>query len=53
MNYLKQERATLEKQVIESAGEEAYFALREVWAELLAYFSEGKLAHCGIIARKK
>jgi hypothetical protein len=39
--------------VIESAGEEAYFALLEVWAEFPACFSEGQLTHCGFIARKK
>jgi ubiquinone/menaquinone biosynthesis C-methylase UbiE len=36
-----------------AAGTEIYFALLEIWAEILAYFSEGKLTHCGIIADKK
>lgn len=44
---------TRKNQIVESAGEELYFALMEIWAEFLAYFSEGKLTHCGVIARKK
>jgi len=39
--------------IIESAGEEVYFGLLEVWSEFLAYFSEGRLTHCGFIAQKK
>jgi ubiquinone/menaquinone biosynthesis C-methylase UbiE len=44
---------TRRDQILESAGEEVYFALLEIWAEFLAYFSEGKLTHCGFIAQKK
>jgi ubiquinone/menaquinone biosynthesis C-methylase UbiE len=44
---------TRKAQVIGSVGEEVYFALLEIWSEFLAYFSEGKLTHCGFIARKK
>jgi ubiquinone/menaquinone biosynthesis C-methylase UbiE len=40
-------------QIIESVGAETYYALLEVWAEFLAYFSEGKLTHCGFVAEKK
>jgi hypothetical protein len=39
-------------QVIETAGAETYFALLEIWAEFLAFFSEGKLTHCGFVAQK-
>lgn len=38
--------------VIEAAGEEVYFGLLELWAEFLAYFAEGRMTHCGFIARK-
>jgi ubiquinone/menaquinone biosynthesis C-methylase UbiE len=44
---------TKRDQIIGSVGEEVYFAVMEVWAEYLAYFSEGKLTHCGFIAQKK
>jgi ubiquinone/menaquinone biosynthesis C-methylase UbiE len=44
---------TKRDQIIASATTEVYFALLEVWAEFLAYFSEGRLTHCGFIARKK
>jgi SAM-dependent methyltransferase len=44
---------TRRDQIIEPAGAEVYYALLEVWAEFLACFSEGKLTHCGFIARKK
>jgi ubiquinone/menaquinone biosynthesis C-methylase UbiE len=40
-------------QIIGSVGEEVYFALVEIWAEFLAYFSEGKLTHCGLVALKR
>jgi ubiquinone/menaquinone biosynthesis C-methylase UbiE len=40
-------------QVLASVGAEVYFALLEVWAEFLAYFSEGQLTHCGFLAVKK
>jgi SAM-dependent methyltransferase len=40
-------------QIVGSAGAELYYALLEIWAEFLACFSEGKLTHCGFIARKK
>ena len=43
---------TKRDQIIGSTGTEVYFALLEIWAEFLAYFSEGKLTHCGVIARK-
>ncbi len=38
--------------IIEAAGDEVYFALLELWAEFLAYFGEGRMTHCGFIARK-
>ncbi len=38
--------------VMEEAGSETYFALLEIWAEFLACFCEGRLTHCGVIARK-
>jgi ubiquinone/menaquinone biosynthesis C-methylase UbiE len=41
------------EQVLASAGAEVYYALLEIWSEFLACFSEGKLTHCGLIARKK
>jgi ubiquinone/menaquinone biosynthesis C-methylase UbiE len=44
---------TRREQIIGAASTDVYFALLEIWAEFLAYFSEGKLTHCGIIARKK
>jgi len=44
---------TKRDQIIGAAGEELYFALLEIWAEFLAYFSEGKLSHCGFVAQKK
>ena len=44
---------TKREQIIGSVGAEVYFALLEIWAEFMAYFSEGKLTHCGFIARKK
>jgi SAM-dependent methyltransferase len=44
---------TKRDQIIGATGAEVYYALLEVWAEFLAYFSEGKLTHCGFIARKK
>jgi SAM-dependent methyltransferase len=43
---------TRRDQIIGAGGEEVYFALLEIWAEFLAYFSEVKLMHCGFIARK-
>jgi hypothetical protein len=33
-------------------GPEVYFGLLEVWSEFVAYFSEGKMTHCGITAHK-
>jgi len=44
---------TKREQIIGSMGAELYFSLLEIWAEFLAYFSEGKLTHCGFIAQKK
>jgi SAM-dependent methyltransferase len=44
---------TRRDQILGSAGAEVYYALLEIWAEFMAYFSEGKLTHCGFIARKK
>jgi sarcosine/dimethylglycine N-methyltransferase len=44
---------TRKDRAIESVGAEVYCALLEIWAEFLAYFSEGKLTHCGISARKR
>jgi len=44
---------TKRDQIVESAGEEVYYGLLEVWSEFLAYFSEGRLTHCGFIALKK
>jgi ubiquinone/menaquinone biosynthesis C-methylase UbiE len=44
---------TKRDQIIESVGAEVYFALLEIWAEFLAYFSEGKLTHCGFVAQRK
>jgi ubiquinone/menaquinone biosynthesis C-methylase UbiE len=44
---------TSKDRVIGSAGAEAYYALVEIWAEFLACFSEGKLTHCGFVARKR
>jgi sarcosine/dimethylglycine N-methyltransferase len=43
---------TRKERAIESVGSEVYCALLEIWAEFLAYFSEGKLTHCGISARR-
>jgi ubiquinone/menaquinone biosynthesis C-methylase UbiE len=40
------------ERVLAAAGAEAYYALLEIWAEFLGCFSEGKLTHCGMIARK-
>jgi hypothetical protein len=42
---------TRKDQIVGLAGTELYFGLLEIWAEFLAYFSEGKLTHCGFIAR--
>jgi hypothetical protein len=39
--------------IIGSAGAELYYALLEIWAECLAYFSEGRLTHCGFLAARK
>ena len=39
-------------QVLERIGEEVYFGLLELWAEFIAFFSEGKLTHCGFVATK-
>jgi SAM-dependent methyltransferase len=44
---------TRKDQITESVGAELYYALLEIWAEFLAYFSEGKLTHCGFLAQKK
>jgi hypothetical protein len=44
---------TKRDRIIESVGAEAYFAILEIWAEFLAYFSEGKLTHCGFVARRQ
>ena len=44
---------TKRDQIIGSVGEEFYFALLEIWAEFLAYFTEGKMTHCGFMAQKK
>jgi SAM-dependent methyltransferase len=44
---------TRRDRIIEPVGAEVYYALLEIWAEFLAYFSEGKLTHCGLIAQKK
>jgi ubiquinone/menaquinone biosynthesis C-methylase UbiE len=44
---------TKKHQIIESVGAETYSALLEIWAEFLAFFSEGKLTHCGFIAERK
>jgi ubiquinone/menaquinone biosynthesis C-methylase UbiE len=44
---------TKRDQIIESAGADTYYALLEIWAEFLAYFSEGKLTHCGFVAQRK
>jgi SAM-dependent methyltransferase len=44
---------TRRDRIIEPVGAEVYYALLEIWAEFLAYFSEGKLTHCGFLARKK
>jgi ubiquinone/menaquinone biosynthesis C-methylase UbiE len=43
---------TNRERIIAAAGEEVYLGLLEVWSEFLAYFSEGRLTHCGFIARK-
>jgi ubiquinone/menaquinone biosynthesis C-methylase UbiE len=44
---------TRKDQITGSADAELYYALLEIWAEFLAYFSEGKLTHCGFIARRR
>lgn len=44
---------TKRDQIIASVGAEVYFSLLEIWAEFLAYFSEGQLTHCGFMGRKK
>ena len=43
---------TKRDQIITSVNGDVYYALLELWAEFLAYFSEGKMTHCGFIARK-
>jgi ubiquinone/menaquinone biosynthesis C-methylase UbiE len=40
------------EQILQTAGEEVYFALLEIWAEFTACFVEGKLTHCGFVAHK-
>jgi ubiquinone/menaquinone biosynthesis C-methylase UbiE len=40
-------------QIVGSVGEELYFALLEIWAEFLTYFSQGKLTHCGFVGKKR
>jgi ubiquinone/menaquinone biosynthesis C-methylase UbiE len=44
---------TRRDRIIEPVGAEVYYALLEIWAEFLAYFSEGKMSHSGFIAQKK
>ena len=44
---------TEKEQLIALSDIELYYGILEIWAEFLAYFSEGKLTHCGLIARKK
>jgi ubiquinone/menaquinone biosynthesis C-methylase UbiE len=44
---------TKRDQIIASASADVYSALLEIWAEFMAYFSEGRLTHCGFVARKK
>jgi SAM-dependent methyltransferase len=44
---------TRREEIIRSAGAEVYYILLEIWAEFLACFCEGKLTHCGFIARKE
>lgn len=44
---------TKKEQVIGSVDPELYYALLEIYAEFLAYFSEGQLTHCGFMAQKK
>jgi ubiquinone/menaquinone biosynthesis C-methylase UbiE len=44
---------TKKEQIVGSVGAELYYALLEIWAEFLVYFSEGKLTHCGMTAEKK
>ena len=39
-------------QIVAAAGAETYYALLEIWAEFFSNFSEGRLTHCGFIARK-
>jgi SAM-dependent methyltransferase len=39
--------------VIAASGEEVYHGLLELWAEFLACFTDGRLTHCGVIARKR
>jgi ubiquinone/menaquinone biosynthesis C-methylase UbiE len=43
---------TRKDQITKAVGAELYVALLEIWAEFLAYFSEGKLTHCGFVAQK-
>ncbi|HLG89862.1 MAG TPA: methyltransferase domain-containing protein [Alphaproteobacteria bacterium] len=40
------------ERVLRLAGGEVYFGLLELWAEFIAYFSQGKLTHCGFVAVK-
>jgi ubiquinone/menaquinone biosynthesis C-methylase UbiE len=40
-------------QIIEAVGAEGYYALLEIWAEFLAFFSEGKMTHCAVIGHKE
>lgn len=47
------QQITKRDQIIGSVGPELYFALLELWAEYLAFFSEGKLTHCAFIAQKE
>jgi len=37
--------------VILAGGEDVYLGLLELWAEFLAYFGEGRMTHCGFLAR--
>jgi SAM-dependent methyltransferase len=43
---------TRKEQVVATVGADVYCPLLEIWAEFLAYFTEGKLKHFGFVARK-
>ena len=43
---------TRKEQIVATVGDDVYYPLLEIWAEFLAYFTEGKMQHVGFLARK-